>query len=610
MKKRFNAFKELLKFNFTTLMVFEVFYRVIGVLIIFPLAQLLIKLSINLSGYAYITNRLLIEFIQQPSTIMVFIVLGLLMAFYLVLEVLYLSYFFEMSQQRIKISVPVFLSEGFKHSMKVMKRHHVLLIFPSLFLFLVAELLQFSAVASTINIPQIILDQIGVLPYIQLGIILTILVIIIGFIFTLFLLPLFSTQNMPLKEIVKTNFKFLQKRKLKLFFEFLLLNILLNAILFLLYFIVIALVASFVFITRRQTHVLAFLLTVLYTIFLVIGFIASVTLMPINYALIEVWMHENKTVTVLKNKSLKFFKPGPIYRVPKRVFKLVWLVLAVIIIGLNIPGVFNVVSGERNPLSLFNYPEIIAHRGASFDAPENTLAAIEEAINQGADAIEIDIQETKDGVPVLFHDYSISRTTSATSNRPINQLTLEEVKALDAGSYFSKDFEGEKIPTLQEALEATKYRANLYIELKANNDAFNETVHTLIEDLNMINDVTILSFNVNQLETFKIYDESYETVLLLGTFIGDFERLVRNDSIDSVAFASSVAINNPQYIRRLHAEDKRAYVWTVNDKERLEMVVDYEIDGIITDVPLLAREVAYGNRNEPLFNDILKNLFE
>jgi glycerophosphoryl diester phosphodiesterase len=107
---------------------------------------------------------------------------------------------------------------------------------------------------------------------------------------------------------------------------------------------------------------------------------------------------------------------------------------------------------------------IIAHRGASGSAPENTLAAIELAIANKADMIEIDIHQTKDGKLVVIHDDKLDRTT--TGKGKINELTLEEIKKHDAGSWFNTSFSNEKVPELKEVLELINGKCKLLIEIK------------------------------------------------------------------------------------------------------------------------------------------------
>jgi glycerophosphoryl diester phosphodiesterase len=110
-------------------------------------------------------------------------------------------------------------------------------------------------------------------------------------------------------------------------------------------------------------------------------------------------------------------------------------------------------------------PIIVAHRGASADAPENTLAAFEEAIRQGADAIELDVRLSRDGEVVVFHDATLGRTTDGRGF--VSRKSLSQLKELDAGSWFDETFSGECIPTLAEVLKLVRGRIGINIELKS-----------------------------------------------------------------------------------------------------------------------------------------------
>ena len=126
-----------------------------------------------------------------------------------------------------------------------------------------------------------------------------------------------------------------------------------------------------------------------------------------------------------------------------------------------------VVRISRNGASYYKWPGIVVvgHRGTVKFAPENTVAAFKKAIELGADLIEIDVRETKDGHLVILHDASVDRTTNGSG--PVAEMTLNQVKALDAGSWFAPEFAGEKIPTLEEALETMKGKALPDLDFKA-----------------------------------------------------------------------------------------------------------------------------------------------
>lgn len=138
---------------------------------------------------------------------------------------------------------------------------------------------------------------------------------------------------------------------------------------------------------------------------------------------------------------------------------------------------------------------IIAHRGHSAIAPENTLAAFDAALRAGAVAVEFDLQETTEGVPVVFHDYRLDRTTDGTGR--VNTTTLAQLRALDAGSWFGADFAGERLPTLEEALAHLAGRVEeLYVEIKAGlSEAAVSTTVDLLRETGHSPRATVISFD-------------------------------------------------------------------------------------------------------------------
>lgn len=150
-----------------------------------------------------------------------------------------------------------------------------------------------------------------------------------------------------------------------------------------------------------------------------------------------------------------------------------------------------------------NHRFIAAHRGASADAPENTLEAFRQAIECGARLVEADVQITKDNIPIVFHDDELGRTVAGTGL--IAEYTYEQLKDLSAGIWFNKNYEDEKIPTLDELIELIKGRAFLGLEIKPNNNTLN-TARVLLETLkkqDFIESTVIASFDYKLLKHIK-----------------------------------------------------------------------------------------------------------
>jgi glycerophosphoryl diester phosphodiesterase len=606
-KTLINTYKSL-TYNIKTLLLFETIYRMIGLLIIFPIARMLFYLSIRLSGYSYITNRLFLEYLFKPTTIIILIFLMIFLSIYIVIEMIFLSLLYDYGYHEKDIQFKSFVILGIRRSISVLKRYHVLIIGPAFLFFILVEIFHIVGIASTISIPSYWVEQMVNYPLIIISFYVSILMIVILFIETIFTLNLYTVDRLTFKEAYSQSRLMLKKNRLKMFAEFVLLNIILNGTLYLIYTLIILSIGAIVFITRGQEYVLGFLLTILYSVYFIIGLIATLVLIPINYALISVWYYENRERLGLYKRNFeseRALKKPFNYKLFRRG---VWGTI-IIIFALNISGVLTVLAQPSRQVGLFNRAEIIAHRGASWDAPENTLSAFDLAIEQGADAVEFDVRMTSDGIPIIMHDATVGRTTNDSQNRRVDQLTLEEIKSFDAGSWFSEEFVGETIPTLEETFELLQGRTILFVELKVFTPEIEAATIELIELYGLENQVVLMSFNRLQLRRIKALNENIETLLLITTFYGDFNALISYPEVDNFGFERSLVVNNPDFVDRLHARNKGIYVWTVNSETHLQQVVDLEVDGIITDRPLVAREIAYSATTRGVIAEILREFF-
>ncbi len=226
--------------------------------------------------------------------------------------------------------------------------------------------------------------------------------------------------------------------------------------------------------------------------------------------------------------------------------------------------VARVKSISRNDVSIYEWEGIlvVGHRGTVKFAPENTIAALVKAIELGADLLEIDIRETKDGHLILMHDVTVNRTTNGSG--PIAEMTLQEVKKLDAGSWFSPEFKGEKVPTLKEALTAIRGRALPDIDFKAGDP---QKLVKILREENLLGKVTLYCGNWDLLQaTLEISDDFFirPTVPIgkigLPLLIDQFDPPIVN--IDWPEFSEAL-------IRDIHLVGKKAFMNTMgaNDNE-------------------------------------------
>ncbi|GAB2860721.1 hypothetical protein GCM10022221_70490 [Actinocorallia aurea] len=228
---------------------------------------------------------------------------------------------------------------------------------------------------------------------------------------------------------------------------------------------------------------------------------------------------------------------------------------------------------------------VIAHRGASSAAPENTMAAQEVARRGGADFIENDVQPSADGVPFVLHDGTVNRTTSGTGE--IRSLTSAQLKALDAGSWFSPNFAGEKLPTLAEQLADLKARGgNLLLEIKgAHTKDEVATIVKVIRDAGMTQRVFVQSFEVDALKYTRELAPELPTGLLRSGLDADPVAVSKDLGVTAYNPTGDALIANPKAIQDLHAAGIAVMAWTVDSAAQWKKLDEAGVDGIITNRP-------------------------
>ena len=246
--------------------------------------------------------------------------------------------------------------------------------------------------------------------------------------------------------------------------------------------------------------------------------------------------------------------------------------------------------------------EITAHRGASRFYPENTMAAFEGAKQLGAEWIELDVQQSKDGQIIVIHDTNFRRTTSVAANTW--ELNYDEIVELDAGSFFDIAYAGEKIPLLSEVvLFALENDMKLNIELKptGHEKDFVKCVIDIIKQEGFENFCVITSQVYEVLEQVKAYDNSISTVYVMSLAYGDINQLAAADHFSVEATSAT-----PGLISRVHQAGKQIYVWTVNTKENIDKMIGLGVDNIITDDIRLAKQCVYESRYSNWLTEYLK----
>lgn len=259
--------------------------------------------------------------------------------------------------------------------------------------------------------------------------------------------------------------------------------------------------------------------------------------------------------------------------------------------------------------------QIIAHRGASGDAPENTLAAIRKALEIGVDLVEIDVHSSADGKVLVFHDVTLERTTNGSGF--VGQKPWETLSKLDAGSWFSADYAGEKIPLLSDVLalfrrhhHTKNSRTKLLIEFKDNEKGtvyptlVSETIALLlVHDAQNAPWCVLQAFNTAYLEEAKnrLKNESYSP---------EIQKLIVADYAPFPTYTDTkfrwgyfrppptTTAVNPYYrsltaakVAALHKKNRKVFTYTVNQPEDMKKLIAMQVDGIITDYPARLKQL-------------------
>ena len=228
-------------------------------------------------------------------------------------------------------------------------------------------------------------------------------------------------------------------------------------------------------------------------------------------------------------------------------------------------------------------PWVIAHRGASGHAPENTMAAFERAVALGAGFIETDLHLTRDARFVAIHDPSLERTTNGRGL--VKDFTLAEIRKLDAGQWFDREFMGQRVPTLEEIVEfAAKHDVIFYLELKY--EAAWGMHHSLMGALQKSGGAQrsiVISFNESALTALRQVDPSAMMGLLFDEPNQDYAKTGIELGVRQLCPHHSLV--TPELVEKAHGLDLQVATWTVDDAEVMRAMIAAKVDGIMTDFP-------------------------
>lgn len=240
---------------------------------------------------------------------------------------------------------------------------------------------------------------------------------------------------------------------------------------------------------------------------------------------------------------------------------------------------------------------LIAHRGASYDAPENTLASVNLAWEQRADAVEVDVHLTRDNHLVVIHDPTTRRTCGVSGR--ISARTLEQIRALDAGSWKDAKWRDERIPTLEEVLATVPSGKRLFIEVKVRRNIANALARVFERCHCDPKQIVLIGFSFKAMKSLKRAFPEIEVCWIAGLKrnrltqrwpgADRLARKIKTAGLDGLDLRANGAIT-PAFIKKIHSAGLKLYVWTVDSPETAEKLARAGVDGITTNRPGWLRE--------------------
>lgn len=236
----------------------------------------------------------------------------------------------------------------------------------------------------------------------------------------------------------------------------------------------------------------------------------------------------------------------------------------------------------------------IAHRGASRQAPENTLAAFAQTLAIGVDAVELDVHATSDRQVVVIHDSTLDRTTDATGK--VSDLALDQVRRADAGVRFGAEFAGEPVPTLRESLELIAGTAIVVVEIKPSGIA--EEVVQVIEDAGAVDRVVVISFKAANIRDVRAINPQIPTSLLIDAdatadgYAQGLEYVRITTELGAGTLSLSHKTVTPELSRAVRERGIALWTWTVDEVDQMRALLDCGVTAITSNCPDLFKELA------------------
>ena len=599
----------LLKLNFGTLLVFELLYKFASMAVFKPLLSGLMKLALKAQGLSFLSDETMGTFLKAPLTWVFLILIVLGMAFFTLFDICCIICCIHASFRKQEMPLLALIRQGFKTSLRVIYQRNIIMMLYLLIIIPMTHAVVISGYITKFTVPQFILDYIMSHTWLA--------ILYVGFWIFMGLKSFHWIYSLHYFCLEKCSFKRarMQSRKLQGRHYWLDMAVIVGwnlACIGIYYGIILFgswLVSRVNQALPTQDLFSSLTLSGISLLMDVCGALFFCFDLPLFFLCVSLLYYYYKATSGEKipgqfrnlDNAYRLTKTGwakKLYLYRKRIIA----ISIVVVIGINFAYNFADKRGVLH-MGLDNPVEVTAHRGYSSVYPENTIPAFKGAIEVGADWAELDVQQTSDGEVVVMHDSSLKRTTGL--DKEVWQVTWDEIKNLDNGSWFDKKYQTVRIPTLEEVLKVCRGKIRLNIEIKPSGHDKNleESVAKLLKEYHMRDSCVVSSLKYESLQKVKEADSSIETVYITSVSYGNFTNL---EYADGYSVESTLLSQN--FVSQAQKAGKQVYVWTVNSEDQLEKVVSMGIDNVITDDPVMAKELIYKQEHSTFWDRYVKQL--
>lgn len=578
MKNDLKSIFKLIKKDWRRLFWFEMFYKIIFVVVIWPLCSLLWRGTLSLSGIGYVSIDRMTKAMFNPLIIAVMLLIGCIFVFVLIYEISVLMVSYKYSYYDKRLSFIQMIVLGGKKTLRIFKPHNIMIVIISVCILCIMNVTMESSIINSIKIPEYIQLYIDSNKMLKTVLNLFFFLLLVGNIAFIFVYNFFFCENERALSAVKKSVRITKRNFFKVLGNFFVVKFIISFVILVgligIILIYVLLLSAFLY----NNAVVAFLWTLYEVCGPILGCIVTEVTVVIDYALITVMYYkycDKEDISFARELNRKDYRLLALFEKAKGSFITIGIVISLLAVGvIFVVGYiifdFNIYDEMYSPI------EITAHRGNSTISVPNTIPAFQEAILEGADYGELDVRQTKDNVIVVTHDASLLEMTGKDIN--VRDVTYEQLQQIPCKVVNSKHC---TVPKLEDVIETCKGKIKLNIEIKTgNNDSadFVPSVVKIIEDMDFVDDCVVTSLDYRALKQVKECNDNIKTGYIMAVAMGDFYELPCVDF-----FSMETTFVNGRVVERAHKLNKEVHVWTANSSESLKKCIDLGVDNIITD---------------------------